>query len=89
MKWCLLAVAVERFSTLGPVGFSNPPWMFICDTLLAVPYRREIGKLLSTPNPGTYGFPLNIGGGHLIVGEPNRDGDCNGSSSIGLTRVRP
>jgi hypothetical protein len=61
------------------VGCSNPLQNFIYDSLLGVPYRREMGKVVPTPNLGSYGFAVDIAGDYMIVGEPNRDGGRGGA----------
>jgi len=61
------------------VGCPNPLQTFIYDSLLGVPYRREMAKLVPSPNAGSFGFAVDISGDYLVVGEPNRDGQKGGA----------
>ena len=47
--------------------------------LLGSPYRREMAKLVPTPNSFGFGFAVDISGDYMIVGEPYRDGNKGGA----------
>jgi hypothetical protein len=68
----LLGVALVAVGVLA--GCASPLQSFIFEMLFGPPYRREMAKLVPTPNTGSFGFGVDISGDYMIVGEPGGDG---------------
>ena len=68
----LLGIVVAAACILA--GCASPLQSFIFDMLFGPPYRREMAKLVPTPNAGSFGFAVDITGDYMMVGEPGGDG---------------
>jgi hypothetical protein len=75
----LVFIFVELLALAALVGCPNLLQAFIYDSVLGVPYRREMAKMVPSPNTGSYGFAVDISGDSMIVGEHNRDGGKGGA----------
>ena len=56
-------------------GCDNALFSFIRGSL----YRREMTRIVPTPNASGFGFAVDLSGDYMIVGEPYRDGSKGGA----------